>query len=262
VAWAAPVTPVSGTVITVAFAQSLIDAIQWLRQLTGGADPGGANKALYSVGTNTTNWAPLPDVVMANQKTNRGGDTMTGGLEISMVGPIPDGTTYSAAQLEIIGLTNSAPCIGFHRPGVTAVTLYENGGELWQVLTSGVAGKLWTGANLTSANGLVPSGMIAAFRTAAAIPSGWVRFTDGDGRFLIGAGVTDGVTFTEDTANTATWSHAHAVGSLATNTVSAGSVSSGGGSTATPAHAHTVSGSVASTLFLPPLRVVVMAIKS
>ena len=128
--WIAPTTPVSGTTITVAFAQSLIDALLWLRQLSGGADPGAANRVIYSTGGNTTTWGPLPDAAMQTQKVTRAGDTMTGGLKVSMTGPLPDGTTYGSAQIEIQGLSNSAPMIGFHRPGVSAVTLYESGGEI------------------------------------------------------------------------------------------------------------------------------------
>ena len=57
----------------------------------------------------------------------------------------------------------------------------------------------------------VPSGLIASVRTAAAIPSGWARFADGDGRTLIGASAAavGGLTFTENTAVGTTWLHGH-----------------------------------------------------
>jgi hypothetical protein len=45
--WTAPVNPVSGTVITVAYAVSnILDPIRWLRLLGGNADPPGSNYVL------------------------------------------------------------------------------------------------------------------------------------------------------------------------------------------------------------------------
>lgn len=64
----------------------------------------------------------------------------------------------------------------------------------------------------------VPSGLIAAFATAAAIASGWARCdgTSGrpnlNGRILVGAGTTFAVTFVENTAYGSSWSHSHNTG--------------------------------------------------
>lgn len=56
----------------------------------------------------------------------------------------------------------------------------------------------------------VPSGLIAAFASAGAIASGWVRYTAADGRLLVGAGTLFSVTWTEGTTYGSAWSHSHA----------------------------------------------------
>lgn len=55
----------------------------------------------------------------------------------------------------------------------------------------------------------VPSGLGAWVPTAAAIPSGWTRYTALDGRIPVGAGTTFTVTFTENTDYGASWGHVH-----------------------------------------------------
>lgn len=60
----------------------------------------------------------------------------------------------------------------------------------------------------------VPSGLVAMFRTAAAIASGWSRETDLDGRIPVGAGTTFSTTFTEATNYGSSWSHAHTDGGV------------------------------------------------
>lgn len=77
---------------------------------------------------------------------------------------------------------------------------------------------------LPAVGAYVPSGVIAAFRTAAAIASGWSRFTDGDGRLLVGAGTVFSTTWTQDTAYGSSWGHVH---------------SSPSHTHSTPAHQHT-----------------------
>lgn len=110
----------------------------------------------------------------------------------------------------------------------------------------------WNGVSLP-----FPSGGTSWFETLAeltAAGSGWARYTAADGRLLVGAGTTFSQTFVEATNYGSSWAHAHDQGTLATNTVSAGSVASGGGSTATPAHLHTIGGNVGSTTVLLPSR--------
>lgn len=101
-AWSSPITPVSGTVITVAWAvTSVVDPVNWLRTLTGGGDPPAANRVVVSASTSSTNWSQVPtdaladggvtDVKMQNQKVNRAGDTMTGDLVLTRTGFVTTG---------------------------------------------------------------------------------------------------------------------------------------------------------------------------
>jgi hypothetical protein len=77
----------------------------------------------------------------------------------------------------------------------------------------------------------VPSGLIAAVETAAAIPTAWTRYTAADGRLLIGAGTSLGVVWTEATNSGTSWSHDHV-----TSVVTATSTFTGtGGTTAADA---------------------------
>ncbi len=62
---------------------------------------------------------------------------------------------------------------------------------------------------LITVGAVVPSGLIAAFATAAAIASGWARYSTADGRMLVGAGTTFGVAYVENTSYGSAWSHDH-----------------------------------------------------
>lgn len=76
-------------------------------------------------------------------------------------------------------------------------------------------GEWQAASSLITAGATVPTGLIAAFATAAAIASGWGRYTDADGRFLVGAGlagnpsISNPVTFTENTNYGTDWAHTH-----------------------------------------------------
>ena len=77
-----------------------------------------------------------------------------------------------------------------------------SGSGLTLVSTSATAAAFSTAAT-------VPAGLIAAFETAAAIASGWARYSSADGRMLVGAGTTFAVTYTEATDYGASWNHSH-----------------------------------------------------
>jgi len=65
VPWNTPVTPSPGQVITTAWAQgTIIENLNWLRQLTGGSDPPGSSYALVSVNTTSAAWSLVPDAAM------------------------------------------------------------------------------------------------------------------------------------------------------------------------------------------------------
>lgn len=60
-AWNTPTSPVSGTVITVAWATSnIVEPLVHLRLLTGNADPPGSNYVVVSTGTAGTSWQKVP----------------------------------------------------------------------------------------------------------------------------------------------------------------------------------------------------------
>jgi hypothetical protein len=69
--WSAPVSPVSGTVITVAYATAnIVNPLNWIRQLTGGADPPGSSYVVISSSTSATAWGKItPDVILDNSIT-------------------------------------------------------------------------------------------------------------------------------------------------------------------------------------------------
>lgn len=243
-AWSAPTTPVSGTVITVAWAQSaVVDPINWLRTMTGGADPPAADYSITSTGTTATGWV---------QKVNRSGDTMTSDLQVNRSGlSTPtlgylilgnnssyylgfNGTGHVLATpgLQVTGEITLDPSIGVTlggNAGATRGRLYDSGGALtvlrthnnaFGVYTNNLATQIfgadnaaaaptfkgqaiWHAGNDTRAG--VPSGLIGGFATAAGIASGWTRYTAADGRLLVGAGTTFSQTFTENTAVGANW---------------------------------------------------------
>jgi hypothetical protein len=107
-----------------------------------------------------------------------------------------------------------------------------------------------------SAINSVPSGLVAAFRTAAEIPAGWTRETALDGKVMLGAGTGGGESFTQTTDYGTTWTQTF--GSQV-NTPAGGAVQAGSGSTAAPApHSH----DIGPLSFVPPSRAYVYARKS
>jgi hypothetical protein len=81
----------------------------------------------------------------------------------------------------------------------------------------------------------VPAAMNAFFWSAGFIPAGtWARNTSADGRIIVGAGLTFGVTFNENAQSGGSWSHDH-VGDDHTHTVTGStSASTGAQAGATP----------------------------
>jgi hypothetical protein len=91
--WTAPVNPVAGTVITVAYATAnILDPIRWLRLMTGNADPPGSSYVPVSGSVSSVAWGKVTadvlangavtDIAMLNQKVNRSGDSISGTLVV------------------------------------------------------------------------------------------------------------------------------------------------------------------------------------
>lgn len=293
--WSPPGVPSSGTTITVAFATSLINnGLHWLRQLTGNGDPTASNQVIVSTSTSTSTWQQIQsaqiatggvaDSNLATQKVRAATPTPSSTFSSLMVA---NGNGFFELATPADGPVGSRNWYGINHLDFQNPTTYgwqlamdiADQNELYaRVIAAGTPGtwrKLFHAGNLTSANGAVPSGLIGAFRTAAGIASGWSRFTDGDGRMLIGAGTTFSVTFTENTAVGSSWAHQHASTGL---TASSGGIPAHpgdavlvnvGSTTNVSANGHlhgaptiTMGGNTANTTFTPVARIVVWAEKS
>lgn len=94
--WTPPSDPVTGTVITVAYAvANLLTQLRWLRGMTGNADPPGTSYCVVSNSTTSTSWSKVPaDAFAANAVTthlgytpaNRAGDVLSGDLTVTRSG--------------------------------------------------------------------------------------------------------------------------------------------------------------------------------
>ena len=133
------------------------------------------------------------------------------------------------------------------------------------------SGKLDSWITASSPGAYVPSGLIGAFATNAAIAAGWSRFNSLDGRMPVGAGTTFSVTYAENTSYGSAWSHSgHAIsGSIYINPASGGSVDydedeAGNGHNVITGHVHGLSGGygVTGDSWVIPSHAVVWAQKS
>lgn len=110
-AWSTPVAPVSGTVITVAWAvANIVTPINWLRTMTGGTDPPGTGYMVTADSTTATTWKTGVAAILAvlgYTPANPAGFTMTGNLTFGAVaglifrgnaGATPSGMRDFAAQ--------------------------------------------------------------------------------------------------------------------------------------------------------------------
>lgn len=253
--WSTPMAPVSGTVITVAWASAnIIDPLGWLRLMTGNADPPGPDYVVVSNSSVVTGWAKVPENALAVPKVTRSGDTMTGDLTVSRSGSAAPtegylylgqnsglrylgytGTGYVLrdAGLEIGGdvavYRPSALGTGFihfgnvpHSLGWDGSKFTFDGQTAWHAGNDGAGSGLdadlldgQSSAFYATAASAVPTGLIAAFAIAAQIAAGWVRYTLLDGRMPIGAGTTFSVTYVENTQYGSSWAHATGIGTLA-----------------------------------------------
>jgi hypothetical protein len=85
-------------------------------------------------------------------------------------------------------------------PGAGRVPISDASGTLDAWVTGGGGGGTGTP---------IPPGLIAAVATAAAIPTGWVRYSAADGRLLVGAGTVGENTYSENSSYGSSWAHGH-----------------------------------------------------
>lgn len=295
--WSTPVTPVSGTVITVAWAQSsVVTPVNHLRAMTGAADPPAAGYSIESTGTTGTQWT---------EKVTRTGDVMRGDLQVNRAVVSQPTTGYlvlgnntawyvgfdgskhviSTPELNVTGgpirLPGQLQSILFaggtgHRDDITGGTgghqilVHRGSLVVYDVRDTSVMLQLDDDANIFAwkgqtiyhtgnAGAFVPSGLIAAFATAGAIAAGWSRYTAADGRLLVGAGTTFSQTFSENTAHGSSWADAN-TSSISGNPTTTVNFAGGGTPGAGPDHGHTINTS--NVAWAPVARVVVWAQKS
>lgn len=147
-AWNAPATPVAGTIITVAFWNTNgRDNLNWLRALTGNADPPGSDYVIVSDSTTGTSWQRVPtDAIAEGAVTN----SKLADAAVSS-GKIAGGNILSShlASLSVIAGKIAAGAVGATELADGAVTSSKiaGGNVLAAAIASGavVAGKI--GAN-------------------------------------------------------------------------------------------------------------------
>jgi hypothetical protein len=85
--WTPPSDPVSGTVITVAYAvANLLTQIRWLRQMTGNADPPGTSYIPVSTSVSAVSWSKVPNDALATDSVDD--RVLTPGAAIANVGAL------------------------------------------------------------------------------------------------------------------------------------------------------------------------------
>lgn len=209
--------------------------LRYFRQFI--TNPAGANLVLLSNGTDGAAFNTVPDIALTNQKVNQVNpqystfgtvlDKGSGMFDVSATGDAPNASGDSWLVVQ-----NRHWNWGADYRWQLAVQ-FTNADQMWARSVIAGVGSTWrrlfhtgfmgTGSGLdaalfggqlpafyataasVAAINQVPSGLIASVATAAGIPSGWTRYTNGDGRLLVGAGTTFGQTFAENTAYGANW---------------------------------------------------------
>lgn len=257
--WTSPSNPVSGTVITVAYAiTNILDNLKHLRLLLGNSDPPGSNYVPVSTSTSGVSWQKVPLDAIAEgiavaslgyTPVNRAGDSgISGNLglgnQIALQGKETGGTalrnlayvsadnrsTYGDANLNLQLVGGASPK---YNQGGTEFPLWHGGNDgagsgLDADLLDGQHASAFAAVGHTHSGGSdVPAGLIAAFETAAAIPAGWSRYSAADGRLLVGAGTTFEATYTQATNYGTSWLHQHTSNSFTVSASGTGSGSTG-----------------------------------
>lgn len=271
--WTSPSTVATGDTITASLWNTYVrDNSNHLRGML--PDPGAAGMVPYSNSSTTAVWTAIASLVAAGAS----------GLDLADI----------VAALGYTPLNKAGDTAG----GQIIAPSFEinTGGSFWQWIASG--GSMFIGipglinpieltssavklTGMVTVNGTalnsVPSGLIAAFATAAAIASGWSRYTALDGRMPVGAGTVFSTTFVENTDYGSSWGHIHAANSFPltsfasggpTGTNSAGDATGGGThGDATSTHTHQTAtgaagGDSSSASWVIPSHAVVWAQKS
>ena len=107
--WSAPVDPVAGTVITVTWAHAnVVQPLQWLRLMTGNADPPGTGYVVGSDSVGATSWKTIP-TILGYQPMNPAVPTTIADLTVAR-GATPVGIVF-------LGQTAGNVWVGYTGPG-------------------------------------------------------------------------------------------------------------------------------------------------
>lgn len=295
-AWTAPVAPTTGTVITVAWAvANVVNPIGWLRLMTGNTDPPASDYVVRSTSTTSTVWDKINNAMLAANCISAF-NILDGNITTGKYAPLSIDTaaignaqvTAAKVALNAIGAANiidgNVTTAKFAVGAVDSAALGSGQVTTVKMADGNVTTVKMADGNVTSAKldatisgKLVPSGLIAAFATAAAIAAGWTRYTALDGRIPVGDGTTFSQTFTQGNNYGSSWAHNHGFGGLtASSSVVAQTttpqVNTNDGTGAAhaeaasnhdhPAPTITMDGSSANASWLPPMWAIVWAQKS
>jgi len=137
-AWTAPVDPVGGTVITVAYAvQNMLDPIRWLRIMTGNADPPASAYVPVSTSTTGVAWSKV------------GADALAAGAVVGHLGYTPANAAGQAFSGNV-GALNLAATFGI-TAGSTGISSGGSIGTSANILATGqIQGGSYAGGTQTT----------------------------------------------------------------------------------------------------------------
>jgi hypothetical protein len=171
-----------------------------LQATTGNATVAGAvNPGSYTGGTTGTGVPSVKGIAVGVNGVDAAGPVS--GTSIAATA----GNVTAAGAVNPGSYTGGSASVGV--PAVLGLTVGTSGiGSAGAISIAG-SQVYWPGNPPPVSGGAgVPSGLIGAFETAAAIATGWARYTAADGRMLVGAGTTFSTTFVEATNYGSAWS--------------------------------------------------------
>jgi len=252
------------------------------------SNPAGSNLALISSGTTGAAFNLVPDAAFVNQKVNQVNpqystfgsalDKGSGAFDIAAGDPVaPNASGDSWLLIQNRHWNWSADyrwqlTCQFTDPDqiFSRMVLAGVGGTWRRIFHSGMDGA-GSGIDADLLDGVqgsgyapianqVPSGLGGFFATAAGIPAGWTRYTNGDGRLLVGAGTTFSVTFTENTAVGSNWTPFSGQSVFSATAADVTGAATAGSAFSAPSHQHSVT--LSAQTWTPVATVVVFAIKN
>ena len=145
-AWTTPTNPVAGTVITVAYAvTNFINNLNWLRGLTGSADPPGSSYTIRSTSTTSTDWSKVTTDMIESVAVNGGkiadasiGTQHIGSLQVTDA-KIANNTINGDSKLVVSSITGNGAgsAIGTDSINVNRISASLTSGEFARITGGG-----------------------------------------------------------------------------------------------------------------------------